>query len=154
MSNHNPYTKAADAYSSTASATDQRALEGRILLKAAQRLEDLAKRLETEENVSRTDIGEALTYNQKLWQLFVEDMINPNHLLPQEIKNNVASLAVFVFKRTHEVLCDTKPEKLKVLININRNIAAGHMYKKEPSATHNLPGQSAAAPAMPTDSMA
>lgn len=132
MSN-NPYTKAADAYGTTAAAVDQRAMEGKILLKAAQKLEDLAKRLQAEERVPREDIGEALNYNQKLWQLFAEDMMNADHDLPQDIKNNIASLAIFVFKRTHEILIDTKTEKFKVLIDINRNIAAG-LLKKVPAA--------------------
>lgn len=154
MSNHNPYSKAADAYGTTAAATDQRALEGKILLKAAQKLEDLAKRLSGPDKVSREEIDEALLYNQKLWQLFAEDMMNDDHLLPQEIKNNIASLAVFVFKRSREILIETSPEKFKALININRNIAAGLMKRPAPApAAH-----AAAAPASPeaaaTDSMA
>lgn len=152
MPHNNPYTKAADAYSTTAAETDQRALEGRILLKAAQKLEDLARRLQAEGTVSRDDIGEALNYNQKLWQLFVEDMMKPEHPLPQEIKNNVASLALFVFKRTHEILIDTKPEKFQALVNINRNIASGLM-KKPAQAAAASPAQHAAE-TMPTDSLA
>ena len=136
MPDKNPYTKAADAYGTTAAASpDQRVLEGTILLKAAQKLEDLAKRMSGGEKPSLEEIDETLTYNQKLWQLFVEDMINPEHLLPQEIKNNVASLAVFVFKRTQEIYFETKPEKFKVLVNINRNIAAGLMKRPAPQAS-------------------
>lgn len=150
--NNNPYTQAADAYGSTAATTDQRALEGQILLKAAQKLEDLAKRLQTEEKIALEEIGEILGYNQKLWQLFVDDMMNPEHILPIEIKNNIASLALFVFKRTHEILVETKPQKFKALVDINRNIAAGLLKKPAPAA--------AAAPAknpagkMTTDSLA
>lgn len=137
MSNNhqNPYTKAAGAYGSTAAATDQRVLEGTILLKAAQKLEDLAKALKTGEKISPEELDSVLVYNQKLWQLFVEDMMNPEHPLPQEIKNNIASLALFVFKRTHEILVETKPEKFKALVDINRNIAAGLM-KKPQTADH------------------
>lgn len=139
----NPYSTAAGAYGTTASHTDPRALEGMVLLKAAQQLEDIAKRLESRENVTREEIGAALTYNQKLWQLFVEDMRNPEHPLPQEIKNNIASLAIFTFKRTQEILIDTAPEKFQVLINIDRNIAAGLM--KKPEATASAPAAKTAA---------
>ena len=132
MSSNNPYTKAASAYGATASATSTRALEGHVLLKAALKLEDLAKRLQAGEPVSRADISETLDYNQKLWQLFVDTMKDPEHLLPLEIKSNVMSLALFVFKRSHEILIDTAPGKFQVLVNINRNIAAGLM-KKQPS---------------------
>ncbi|MCK5555250.1 MAG: flagellar biosynthesis regulator FlaF [Alphaproteobacteria bacterium] len=130
MSSNNPYSKASDAYGTTAAATDQRALEGQILLKAAQKLEDLSKRLEADEKPSLEESDDTLMYNQKLWQFFVGEMMNSEHSLPQGIKNNMASLAVFVFKRTQEIMIDMKPEKFKALVNINRNIAAGLMSKK------------------------
>jgi flagellar protein FlaF len=152
-SQQNPYTKAAGAYGTTASATDPRALEGTILLKYAQKLEDIAKRLQANEKVPLEEVGGTLEYNQKLWQLFVEDMMNPDHPLPQEIKNNIASLALFVFKRTQEILIDTQPDKFKILININRNIAAGLM-KKQPAAAAGTAPQAPNAGPMPTDSMA
>ncbi len=152
--NNNPYTKAADAYGATAAETDQRSMEGRILLKAAQQLEDLQKRLRAGETVSREEIGDVMNYNQKLWLLFVDDMKNPDHPVPQEIKNNIVSLALFIFKRTLEVLANTKPESLQALININRNIASGLMKKpSQPAAQQQasaLPSVEAAA----TDSLA
>lgn len=122
---NNTHGFAANAYSSTAASTDPRALESRVLLTSAQKLELLAQRLKNNEEVSLIDIDETLVYNRKLWQLFLEDAMNKDHPLPQEIKNNIASLAVYVFKRTQDILIDTKPEKFKVLIDINRNIAAG-----------------------------
>lgn len=152
MSNKNPYTQAADAYGQTASATDQRSLEGRALMKAALKLEDLSKRLSAKENVSLEDISATLEYNHKLWTVFVGETMNDEHPLPQDIKNNIASLGLFVFKRTKELFIETQPEKLKALIDINRNIAAGLM--KQPV------GKPAATPAMQepaktsTDSMA
>src|SRR4051812_25150202 len=117
MSSQNPYSKAANTYGNIASETDQRTMEGTVLLQAAQKLEDLAGRLQSGEKVPLEELGGTLGHNQKLWQLFVGDMSNPDHLLPQEIKNNIASLALFVFKRTQEILIETQPEKFKALIN-------------------------------------
>ena len=135
MSNQNPYSRAAGAYDTQGIVmTDQRSLEGAALLHAAQKLEDLAMRLENREKVSLEETGAILTHNRKLWELFVNDMVNPDHLLPQEIKNNIASLAVFVFKRTQEILADTQPGKFRALININRSIAAGLLKKVEGSS--------------------
>lgn len=132
MSEQNKFFKASDAYGTTlAETTDQRTLEGRILLKSAAQLEALATRLKNGEQVSVADVGEALDYNQKLWTLFVSDTMNPDHPLPLDIKNNIASLGVFVFKRTREIMIDTTPEKFKILIDINRNIASGLM--KQPA---------------------
>lgn len=130
MSNpQNPYGAAVNAYGATATANDPRALEGKILLKAASKLEDLATRLRAGENVRVVERGEILEYNQKLWQVFVSDTMNPDHPLPQEIKNNIATLALFIFKRTLELLADTNPDKIQALIDINRNIAAGVLKK-------------------------
>jgi glutamate synthase (NADPH/NADH) large chain len=49
-----------------------------------------------------------------------------------EIKQNIANLAIFIFKRTVELMIDKKPERLGVLININRQIAAG--LRERPAA--------------------
>jgi flagellar protein FlaF len=144
----NPYARAASAYGTTSATTDQRALEGTILLAAAQQLEDLARRLQNGDKSSLEEIDNTLTHNRKLWQVFLDNTMNKDNLMPQEIKNNVASLAVFVFKRTQEILIDTQPEKFTVLININRNIAAGLM-KKQPSA--HQPSLAAAKPSAETN---
>jgi len=137
----NPYAAAADAYGSMAGSVDQRALEGKVLLKASSRLEDIARRLETGEKIKSLEIAEVLDYNQKLWQLFVEDARNPDHPLPLDIKNNIATLALFIFKRTLELRIDPKPEKFQAVIEINRNIAAGLMKQVKP-----LPGQQSTTP--------
>lgn len=150
----NPYSQAADAYGTTAAETDPCALEAKVLLKAAFKLEDLAARLRKEEKIPLEEIGDTLDYNQKLWQVFVDDAQNPDHPLPQEIKNNIASLALFVFKRTHEVLIDTKPEKLTILMNINRNIAAGLMQQSANRATQKSPAKPAEKTPSATDSLA
>ncbi|MDE1153864.1 MAG: flagellar biosynthesis regulator FlaF [Micavibrio sp.] len=132
----NPYAAAADAYGSMAGSVDQRAMEGKILLRAASRLEDTSRRLAAGEKIKSADIADVLEYNQKLWQLFVEDARNPDHPLPSDIKNNIATLALFIFKRTLELRIDPKPEKFQAVIEINRNIAAGLMKQVKP-----LPGQ-------------
>ncbi len=141
MSNKNPYSQAAGAYVKIATATDQRTMEATVLLQAAQKLENLANRLQGGEKVGLEELGEILNHNQKLWQLFVSDMDNPDHHLPQGLRNNVASLAFFVFKHTQEILVDTQADKFQVLININRCIAAGLMKKPDAaaSAKHTQP---------------
>ena len=142
------YGNAAQAYKTTAiTSSDQRSLESHVLLKADQNLENLARAIDNKEDVSLEEIGDVLDYNCKLWQLFVSDAKSPDHPLPQEIKNNIVSLGLYVFKRTHEILADTTPEKFKVLININRSIASGLMK----SAAQP---QTPASPAPPTSKAA
>jgi flagellar protein FlaF len=135
MSNKNPYGQAADAYTSSVSIDDPRTLEGRVLMKSASKLEELQRRLESGEEVHPNDVGDVLDHNQKLWTVLVGDMADPTHNIPQNIKDNIASLGMFIFKRTRDVLIDTKPDKLKVLIDINRNIASGLLKKQGTTAT-------------------
>ena len=125
MSEHFPYSRASDAYGQIAASTDPRALEARILMKAAQKMETLAARLQQAEKINFQEVGETLEYNQKLWTLFIDDALNKDHPLPQNIKDNIASLGVFVFKRTKELLIHPKPEQFQALVEINRNIAGG-----------------------------
>lgn len=143
MPANHPYHSATNAYTNMSSVGDQRSLEGRILIKAALRLDLLAQRLSAGEQVTREEIGETMEYNQKLWTIFVAETMNQDHPLPQEIKNNIASLGVFVFKRTMDILADTQPEKIRALVDINRNIASGLMKASANAA--------AAAPATPPD---
>ena len=147
----NPYGAAADAYGSTAAETDQRSLEGQILLKAAAKLEALAKRFAAGEKVPLEDISDTMDYNRKLWTVFASDTMNPDHPLPQEIKSNIATLAVFTFKRTMEVLINPTPQKLQVLIEINRNIAAGLMKKAKPPPAPAGAAKAPQAPEKPAD---
>lgn len=148
----NPYHNASDAYASTAAATDQRSLEGKILMKAAMKMEQLADRLAADEKPSLDEISETMEYNQKLWTVFVSETMNDEHPLPQEIKNNIASLGMFVFKRTIDILADVQPEKIRALIDINRNIASGLM--KAAALSTPAPQAPAAESTIKTDSMA
>ena len=45
--------------------------------------------------------------------------------LPPGIRQNVANLGIFVFNHTLEILANPRPEGLGLLININRELAAG-----------------------------
>ena len=132
-----------------AASTDPRMLENKVLLKAAAKMEDLVKRLKAGEKPRVAEIGEIMEFNQKLWILFTDDACNDAHPLPQDLKNNIANLALFVFKRTRDVLIDPTPANIQVLIDINRNIAAG-LAKRPPvpqgqKTTAKTPGAEKAA---------
>lgn len=113
---------AAEAYSRTAKATvSPRQLEATLLIKAAARLqsvkEDWAR--------SSATLYEALYYNRKLWTVLVTSVTKAENPLPQPIKQNIANLAMFIFNRSMDVQINPAPEKLDILITINREIAAG-----------------------------
>ncbi len=153
MSNNNPYGHAVNAYGSTAAATDPRSLEGQILLKAATRMDLLCQQLDADSgNVASEMIGETMEYNRKLWTVFLSDTMNDDHPLPQDIKNNIASLAVFIFKRTTDIMVEPSSQKIRALIDINRNIAAGLM--KRPTASTSDMAEATPAATRTTDSSA
>jgi len=70
-------------------------------------------------------LDEALKLNQRLWTFFQAELSSDDNPLPSELKVNLLQLVEFIDRRTFEVMSLPAPEKLTVLININRNIAAG-----------------------------
>lgn len=118
-----PYRRAVGAYSRGGRGLiNQRRLEGDVLLEAAQRLDELRRRWSPE---LYGELDSALLYNRKLWTIFATEMANDASELPLELRNNIASLAVFVFKRSLQLLAEPAAEPIAALVDINRNIAAG-----------------------------
>jgi len=68
---------------------------------------------------------DALKYNQKLWTFFQSELEAEDNPLPPELRRNLMALIEFIDRRTFMIMAAPSPEKLDVLISINRNIAAG-----------------------------
>lgn len=84
------------------------------------------KMLEAKERPDDIDgLTNAVRINWRLWTIFQAELIEPSSPMPAEIRSNLLSLAAFVDKQSTSILGDPRPEKLDVLININRQIAAG-----------------------------
>ncbi|MGL4728408.1 MAG: flagellar biosynthesis regulator FlaF [Bosea sp. (in: a-proteobacteria)] len=112
----------ANAYARVAQTTQSpRELESSILLKAGMKLQAVKDRWPESEN----DIDAALTYNRKLWTILVSSVTREESQLPREIKQNIVNLGLFIFKHTFALTIEPDPARLQVLININREIAAG-----------------------------
>jgi flagellar biosynthesis activator protein FlaF len=101
--------------------SDPRELEANLLLDAASRLQQVRDTWGSKDG----NLDRALSYNRKLWTLFATSVTSSENPLSVEIRQNVANLALFVFKHTLAILADPRPESLGSLININREIAAG-----------------------------
>lgn len=113
---------AAKAYSETAKvASTPRQLEASLLLKAASQLQEISDKARTDSEA----LDNALLYNRRLWTIFVSSVSDTENDLPHDIKNNIVSLGAFIFSHTLEIQAHPTPEKLKTLININKEIAAG-----------------------------
>jgi len=70
-------------------------------------------------------LDEALKQNQRLWTFFQAELSAPDNPLPPDLKVRLLSLIEFIDKRTFDLMAFPAKEKIPVLININRNIAAG-----------------------------
>ena len=132
--NNNPYAQAAGAYDNNAqqNTPDQRELEGRVLLKSARMMQDLMREWD-----SRTaEVLEAtLLYNRQIWMLFYDTaMGNPEGNRPNDLRSNIINLANFIFKRELEILSNPQKDKLNVLININKEVAAGLLTGQKAAA--------------------
>lgn len=113
-----------DAYQSVEKSTlSGRELEASVLTKAALKLQDVQQHWNDADRDALLD--EALKFNQRVWSFFQSEISQADNPLPAEIKQNILSLSVFVDRRIFEVMAYPSSEKLDILININRNIAAG-----------------------------
>ncbi|MBO6783115.1 MAG: flagellar biosynthesis regulator FlaF [Alphaproteobacteria bacterium] len=113
-----------------------RETEGRALLEAARRLTDAQK-----EPVDREALLETVRLNWRLWTIFQSEASSPESPLPDAIKENVIKLCNFVDKQTVDILSKPSPEKLDILISINRNIAAGLLTKPDAQAQPDQPAE-------------
>jgi flagellar protein FlaF len=115
-------SQAAQAYARTSQTTAApREIEAQALLKAARQLQEV----QANWNGPDKNMHKALLFNRRLWSIFMsaaEDVNNPN---PLDVRQNIANIAIFVMKQTVDMQTAPDPKKLKALIDINCNIAAG-----------------------------
>jgi len=113
---------AAQAYARASHTTAApREIEAQALLKAARQLQEV----QTNWKGPDRNLHNALMFNRRLWSIFLTEAEadeNPNSL---EVRQNIANIGIFVLKQTIEMQMDPHPSKLKSLIDINCNIAAG-----------------------------
>lgn len=112
-----------------------RELEAQALLKAARMLQDLQNNWEKR---TAGGIEETLKFNRQIWVLFYDNAQQPNTAanVPDAppLRANIINLASFVFKRSVDILAEPTQDKLSILININREVAAGLMTHPIPAA--------------------
>ena len=115
----------AQAYQQTAKVVESpRQRESALLMKAAAGLQKVKDEWDT---ASSEELKSALTFNRKLWTIFMSAVTQDDSPLPAEIKQNIANLGMFVMNQTREILYEGVPqaEQLTVLVQLNRQIAAG-----------------------------
>ena len=101
--------------------------EGNPRATEAWALTESGRRLALATRSNRNAMREALRLNWRLWTIFQADLTVAieNQGTPSDVHLNMLTLCQFVDKHTVAALTEPTPERLQVLIDINRNIAAG-----------------------------
>jgi flagellar protein FlaF len=107
----------------------QRDLEASVLTKAGMLLKRCQEKWDTPDR--ETQLEEAVRYNQKVWSFFQSELTMPDNPLPQNVREDILNLSIFVDKRLFEIMAYPESRKLDIVININMNLAAGLRTKPE-----------------------
>src|SRR5690606_27588704 len=110
------------AYQQTANVVaSSRERESALLMKSAAGLQ----KIKDEWPDSYDNLKPALTFNRKLWTIFIASVTKDDSPLPHELRENIANLGIFVMNQTREMLLEPQPQKLDILVRLNRQIASG-----------------------------
>lgn len=129
----NNYANAAAAYGDKVktTTTNQRELEGQLLIKYAQKMRALQ---DNWDDISHGDLDDVLSNNRKLWTLFYDTAIEEkegDQGRPDDLRKNIIALSEYIFNRTIKTLAAPEKNKLDILIDINKEIAAGLLARQE-----------------------
>lgn len=145
----NDHANAAGAYGENAQKNtgDPREVEAHVLLKSAKFLSDLQNDWD---NVTPEILEETLKYNRQIWMMFYDTAIeNPEGDRPNDLRSNIINLANFIFKREIDIISKPSAQQLDILININREVAAGLMTN-EAQTEQNKTNENIEEPTPPT----
>ena len=95
---------------------------------------------DSQQRADRDEMLSAVRVNWRLWTILQAELLDPNCLVPDDLRSNILSLAQFVDKHTLEVIAAPAPQKLDVLISINRELAGG-LYTQPQSAGNESNGK-------------
>lgn len=90
------------------------------MIQAAKRLDDAVRSPDDNEQLLA-----AVRLNWKLWTIVQADILDEASALSLEVRQNLLNLSNFIDKHTVGIITAPEAEKLKTLIEINKNIAAG-----------------------------
>ena len=115
-----------DAYRTAQNTTDNisgREIEAAALTRCALLLSDCRTNWGAPDRDAK--LAEALRTNQMVWSILQSELVKDDNPLPVDIRSNILTLSVFIDNRILQIMADPQPEKLKIIIDINLNLAAG-----------------------------
>ena len=117
-------TQSLRAYENVGKATQSgREIEAAVLTKAAVKLRECQDNWDAPDRDTKLDV--ALKFNQRIWTIFQSELSRDDHELPKKLRLDILRLAAFIDRRIFETMASPSPEKLKIVIDINNNLAAG-----------------------------
>jgi flagellar biosynthesis activator protein FlaF len=119
------HQQGAKAYQQTAKVVESpRQRESALLMKAAANLQKVKDEWHM---ATAEELKSALTFNRKLWTIFMSSVTKDDNPLPADIRQNIANLGMFVMNQTREIMVEINPQpaQLDVLVRLNRQIASG-----------------------------
>ena len=115
------------AYQNTATQTEsQRDKEYLLLGQVTAALIDCESLFETagSDPVKMAKVVDAVTWNKKVWDLFIHDSGLASNPLPKELRSDIVSLGIWENKETGAIL-DDEGGDINALIAVNRAILRG-----------------------------
>ena len=98
-------------------------IEASVLNQAALKLKECQESWDADDRDEKLDA--ALNFNQQIWSILQGELLKADNPLPKQIRQNLLALSAFIDKRIFEIMAFPAPDKLNIVIDINRNIAAG-----------------------------
>lgn len=100
-----------------------REIEAAVLSKAARKLKACQETWNTGDWEEKLE--EALKFNQRIWSIFQEELMRDDNPLPKNLRLDILRLSNFIDRKILETMAYPSPEKLNIIISINKNLAAG-----------------------------
>ncbi|MEK7820832.1 MAG: flagellar biosynthesis regulator FlaF [Pseudomonadota bacterium] len=99
--------------------------EAWALVEAARRMAAALEAGPLDQPEVRKALRDSLRLNWRLWTIFQSELSADDCPVPIEIRQNMLSLCNFVDSHTVQTMAEPTPEKVAILIEMNRNIATG-----------------------------
>lgn len=131
------------SYATPPLAGNPREVEAWGLTQAALRMKDAQATADPEA------IRAAVRLNWQLWTIFQAELLSPQCTTPIDLRTNALSLAKFIDKQIVDIISDATPEKLDILITINRELASG-LYETPKESGDDSTGKSSGKDATPS----
>lgn len=105
-----------------------------------------ARLMEAGKTQDKDELLNAVRRNWRLWTIFQASLLDSSCTVPNEVRANLLGLANFIDRHTAQILGSPDPEKIDVLVTINRRIGEGLLEGQRNAAAKaaNAPPQATA----------